>query len=453
MRSGLAFSGLLHAVALVLLLTLPAIEPMDRREAPQPLVEFTYFDTTTAIEVAVDEVVSEDALESAELQDPAPEDVVEEPPEALPEEQPEELPEALAEEVAQEEAAPEPEVLAESEIAPEPETQVIEDTETPVEAAQEPPAETGAETEAPALAETTEPVELAPLTEEALAQPEEAAPPQAALAEPDLAVPAPAETEPAETSLAEAPSAPLEPAVPQEPVATADAATEPLRPLGQAPAEPLVTTAPPTVEELPTAESPEPTPAEDPSQPLLLAEPVRPAPSLLPPRRPESIEEEVIAAPSRQQAQPQQSAALPRDPTQQYQPRWQGRVTGNQLLDNLAVIADEAAQAEANPALWEVVRLLRQQVRECWRLGRSGQSNPDFVVEMEVKLSRSGTVAHAHILDVARMVESPSFADFARNARSAFQRCSPYALPADRYPIWNSFVLRFLARGQGIAGR
>ena len=452
MRSGLAFSGLLHAVALVLLLTLPAIEPMDRRDAPQPLVEFTYFDTTTAIEVAVDEVVSEDALESAELQDPAPEDFVEEPPEALPEEQPEELPEALAEEVAQEEATPEPEpeVLAESEIAPEPETPAIEDAETLVEAAEEPAVE---ETEAPALAEAAEPVELAPLTEQALAQPEEAAPPRAALAEPDLAEPALAETELAETSLAEAPSAPLEPAVPQEPVATADAAPQPLQPLDQAPAEPLVTTAPPTVEELPTAESPEPTPAEDPSQPLLLAEPVRPAPSLLPPRRPESIEEEVIAAPARQQAQPQQSAALPRDPTQQYQPRWQGRVTGNQLLDNLAVIADEAAQAEANPALWEVVRLLRQQVRECWRLGRSGQSNPDFVVEMEVKLSRSGTVAHAHILDVARMVESPSFADFARNARSAFQRCSPYALPADRYPIWNSFVLRFLARGQGIAGR
>lgn len=421
MRIGLALSGLFHAAVLFLLLTLPAIQPRDRADAPQPLVEFTYFDSTTAIEVAVDEVISEDALESAELQEPAPETV--------------------AEEAAQEEAAPEPEpeVLAESEAAPEPESPAAEETETVVEAPEEPPAET----EEPALAEAAEPVELAPLPEEPLAQPEDAALP--------------------ETTLAEAPTEPLEPALPDEPAATPDAAPQALEPLDQAPAAPLVTTAPPTVAEELTAEAPEPSPTEDPSQPLLLADPVRPAPNLLPPRRPESlaerpaiIQEERLAEPSPPpvpQPQPQQSAALPRDPTQQYQPRWQGRVTGNQLLENLAIVGDETAQAEANPELWEVVRLLRQQVRECWRLGRPGQSNPDFVVEMEVKLNRSGAVAHAHILDVASMVDNPSFADFARNARSAFQSCSPYALPADRYAIWNSFVLRFLARGQGIAGR
>ena len=428
MRIGLALSGLFHAAVLFLLLTLPAIQPRDRADAPQPLVEFTYFDSTTAIEVEVDEVISEDALESAELQEPAPE--------------------PAAEEAAQEEAAPEPEpeILAESEAAPEPEAPAIEETETIAEAPEEPPAET----EEPALAEATEPVELAPLPEETLAQPEEATLPETTLAE---------------TTLAEAPTEALEPALPDEPAATPDAAPEALEPLDEAPAEPLVTTAPPTVAEELTAEAPEPNPSEDPSQPLLLAEPVRPAPNLLPPRRPESIaelpsviQEERLAEPSpaptpQPAPQPQQSAALPRDPTQQYQQRWEGRVTGNQLLENLAIIGDETAQAEANPELWEVVRLLRQQIRECWRLGRPGQSNPDFVVEMEVKLSRSGTVAHAHILDVGRMVENASFADFARNARSAFQSCSPYALPADRYAIWNSFVLRFLARGQGIAGR
>ena len=421
MRIGLALSGLFHAAVLFLLLTLPAIQPRDRADAPQPLVEFTYFDSTTAIEVEVDEVISEDALESAELQEPAPEPV--------------------AEEAAQEEAAPEPEpeVLAESEAAPEPEAPAIEETETIVEAPEEPTAET----EEPALAEAAEPVELAPLPEETLAQPEEATLPETALAE---------------TTLAEAPTNPLEPALP-------DAAPEALEPLDQTPDAPLVTTAPPTVAEELTAEAPEPSPTEDPSQPLLLAEPVRPAPNLLPPRRPESIaerpsviQEEQLAEPSpvptpQPAPQPQQSAALPRDPTQQYQQRWEGRVTGNQLLENLAIVGDETAQAEANPELWEVVRLLRQQIRECWRLGRPGQSNPDFVVEMEVKLSRSGAVAHAHILDVGRMVENASFADFARNARSAFQSCSPYALPAERYTIWNSFVLRFLARGQGIAGR
>ncbi len=442
MRIGLALSGLFHAAVLFLLLTLPAIQPKDRADAPQPLVEFTYFDSTTAIEVEVDEVISEDALESAELQEPAPEPV--------------------AEEAAQEEAAPEPEpdVLAESEAAPEPEAPAIEETETIVEAPEEPPAET----EEPALAEAAEPVELAPLPEETLAQPEEATLPETTLAETTLA-----ETTLAETTLAEAPTDPPEPALPDEAAATPDAAPGALEPLDQTPDAPLVTTAPPTVAEELTAEAPEPSPTEDPSQPLLLAEPVRPAPNLLPPRRPESIaerpsiiQEEQLAEPSpaptpqpapQPAPQPQQSAALPRDPTQQYQQRWEGRVTGNQLLENLAIVGDEVAQAEANPELWEVVHLLRQQIRECWRLGRPGQNNPDFVVEMEVKLSRSGAVAHAHILDVGRMVENASFADFARNARSAFQSCSPYALPAERYTIWNSFVLRFLARGQGIAGR
>ena len=412
MRIGLALSGLFHAAVLFLLLTLPAIQPKDRTDAPQPLVELTYFDSTTAIEVEADEVIGEDVLESAELQEPT------------------------AEALAEEEAAPEPEpeVLAESETALEPEAPAIEETETVAEAPEEPPAET----EEPALAEAADPVEPAPLPEETLAQPE--------------------------TTLAEAPTEPLQPALPEEPAATADAAPDPIEPLDQAPAAPLVTAAPPTVAEEPTAEAPEPSPAEDPNQPLLLAEPIRPAPSLLPPRRPESIaerpaviQEEQIAEPSQaptpQPTPPQQSAALPSDPNRQYQPRWQGRVTGNQLLENLAIVGNEMAQAEANPELWEVVRLLRQQVKECWRLGGPGQSNPDFVVEMEVKLSRSGAVAHAHILDVARMVESQNFAAFARNARSAFQSCSPYALPADRYAIWNSFVLRFLARGQGIAGR
>ena len=403
MRIGLALSGLFHAAVLFLLLTLPAIQPKDRTDAPQPLVELTYFDSTTAIEVEADEVIGEDALESAELQEPTTE--------------------ALAEEEAAPE--PEPEVLAESETALEPEAPAIEETETLAEAPEEPPAEA----EEPALAEAADPVEPAPL-------PEEATPP---------------ETELAETTLAEAPTEPLQPALPEEPAATADAAPDPIEPLDQAPAAPLVTAAPPTVAEEPTAETPEPSPAEDPNQPLLLAEPIRPAPSLPPPRRPESIAERP-AAPL-QPTPTQQSAALPSDPNRQYQPRWQGRVTGNQLLENLAIVGNEMAQAEANPELWEVVRLLRQQVKECWRLGGPGQSNPDFVVEMEVKLSRAGAVAHAHILDVARMVESQNFAAFARNARSAFQSCSPYELPADRYAIWNSFVLRFLARGQGIAGR
>ncbi len=424
MRSGIVISGLLHAVLLFFMLTQPLNFYREHQEQPQPLVEFTYFDTTTVIEVDVDEPIEEDETASTEVEEAAADSLAEAEEEtALAEETP---PEETAKEVAQEEQPEEvePEALAESESELEAVDEIAEE-----------PAE---ETELPETAESSAPLELPELSVEpdALADiPTEDAPvpglEAAESAAPAAAVPESALAETAAVVPALPQAAPLQPQLPDSPASTA---------------EPLIETAP--------EETPEPLIAEDPVEALELAGPALPEPEQLPQRRPQSIEEQPEQnEPGILSEQTALGSPLPRDLAEQYRPQWQGRVRGNQLLDNLALVRDEDAQARANPALWEVVRLLRQQVKECWQLGRPGLDHPDYFVEMEVRLERSGSLNHAHILDVAKMVDNESFAAFARNAKSALERCAPYDLPADRYSLWGDLVVRFLARGQGLAGR
>jgi outer membrane biosynthesis protein TonB len=116
------------------------------------------------------------------------------------------------------------------------------------------------------------------------------------------------------------------------------------------------------------------------------------------------------------------------------------------LLANLAALADEDAQAEAKPELWEVIRAVRAQIKRCWLINPAESRNPKLSVEIAVAFDRGGALLKAQVLGVARMVQDEEFKAFAVSAHGALEACSPFELPTDRYDIWRAFTMRFVPR-------
>lgn len=301
--------------------------------------------------------------------------------------------------------------------------------ETPVEAAD------SAELEVPPEPEPEMPVETAKLepVEESPAEPEVAPEP-----EPDVPVET-AEPEPAEESPAEPEVAPEPP--PQEALEAAEA----IEPLPEAapvvaaqeaepsdPAEPAAAPEPPVI--------PTPVPRV---KPVLAQQPTAPPEAEA---QPEPQQEEVASEPPPEVVEVP-AVAAPANPEPAYRSRSDiGRVTPEQLLANLAAVADESLQAEKNPELWAVIRLLRRQIKQCWLYDSDEDIDDRYAVDIAVAFRRNGAVDRAEVEDVARMVADSDYDRFVRRARKALLACGPFDLPAESYGIWRSFTMRFVLR-------
>ena len=215
---------------------------------------------------------------------------------------------------------------------------------------------------------------------------------------------------------------------------------------------------PRTVEEIPPAPEPEPEPEiveETPPAPLpeLVLLPTPPLPArkpesagLLPTSDPEppvapEPAETVLAEP----AAPKEPAPLSEavEPAYRHQGE-SGAVTPEQFLANLTALADEDLQAERNPALWEVVRAVRKQMRQCWMLDPRNPPSARMTVDMKLKFDRDGRVLTAEIKEIGRMVNDQAYQTFVVDARAALMSCSPFELPPETYGIWRSFTMRFV---------
>ncbi|MEM7226437.1 MAG: hypothetical protein AAF495_25920, partial [Pseudomonadota bacterium] len=121
-----------------------------------------------------------------------------------------------------------------------------------------------------------------------------------------------------------------------------------------------------------------------------------------------------------------------------------GEVSPKQFLANLTALADENLQAERNPALWEVIRAIRKQMRECWMLDSKNPPSARMTVDMKLNFDKSGRVLKAEIKEIGRMVNDEPYKTFVLDARAALMSCSPFTLPDDKYVIWRSFTMRFV---------
>ena len=352
--------------------------------------------------------------------EPEPPLVVEEP---LPEPPPLDLAEApeveaeIEPEPAQEAPEPPPLDLAEApeleaEIEPEP--------------APEPPPEPEMEAELEAPPEPIEPEPVAPEpVEEALADPRaepEAPRPFIELPPPPMkSITAESEAPPAPVEVPEAAIPEMAAVMPQE--------TEP---------------APPTLERIEAPVPHLPVPPLPQRRPQLAKQEIEP-PIVQAEAEPQPVEEELTAEiePVAESEPPAEVAEAPAPYVDKSQI---GEVAPNQLLANLQALQDEDLQAELNPELWEVIRLVRAQIAKCWHSDPQDPWDAAFSVDIQVAFEPNGALKTARIQEAARMVNDDHFKSFAVQARDSLRICSPFKLPNDKYDIWRSFTMRFLPR-------
>lgn len=384
-------SALMHAAVGALAIS-GVISPKDPLPESEPLVVELIFEPEPPL------VVEEPPLE---LPEPPPLDLAE-PPEIEVEVEPE--PEPEAPEPPTLDLAEAPEVEAEPEPAPEP----------PAEPEME------AELESPPEPVESEPVELEPIE----------------------AAPADPRSEPeAPSAVSKLPPPPLksiatENEAPEAPVEIPEAAIPELA------AVLLQESEPPSLERI---EAPVP---NLPVPPLPQCRPQRAKQEVESPieeAAPEPIEEELTAEiePVKQSEPPPEVAEAPAAYIDKNQI---GEVTPNQLLANLQALQNEDLQAELNPELWEVIRLVRTQIAQCWQSDSQEPWDAAFSVDIQVAFEPNGALKTARIQEAAQMVNDDHFKDFAVQARTALKICSPFNLPEDKYDIWRSFTMRFLPR-------
>ena len=266
---------------------------------------------------------------------------------------------------------------------------------------------------------------------------------------------------------------PAEPVTGPEPTVVEEISAEPEPEpavVEEIPPEPVPEPEPEVVEEIPPELVPEPesavveevTPEPEPevleeAAPELLPElAVLPTPPM-PARKPETAgilpptaveppaeplpAETLVAEPAAPIAP--EATADPPEPSYRHQGEI-GAITPEQFLANLTALADENLQAERNPALWEVIRAVRKQVRECWMLDPKNPPSARMTVDMKLNFDQSGRVLKAEIKEIGRMVNDEAYKSFVLDARAALMSCSPFELPADSYGIWRSFTMRFV---------
>lgn len=221
-----------------------------------------------------------------------------------------------------------------------------------------------------------------------------------------------------------------------EPEVTEQAGPEPFEEKQEIPSPRVKRTEAPAPTEEPGAErEPSTPPAPEPSVDLPPRPPRKPVLAETPPDRP--AEAPPVETSVAQPLPPEAGYLAKKDIVE---------VSREQFLANLAVARDEAAQAEANPELWRVIRAVRAQVEGCWLVSPAEARNPKLSVDIAVAFDRSGQVTKAEVQEVGRMVVDDEFKAFATTAHGALKACSPFKLPAESYAIWRSFTMRFVPR-------
>jgi hypothetical protein len=91
---------------------------------------------------------------------------------------------------------------------------------------------------------------------------------------------------------------------------------------------------------------------------------------------------------------------------------------------------------------------LRRQIASCWNVPVGGRGVENIAVEIYIEVNPDRTVKQAAIVDQARMASDPFFRAVAESGLRALRnpRCSPLALPAEKYQQWKEMIFNFNPR-------
>lgn len=91
---------------------------------------------------------------------------------------------------------------------------------------------------------------------------------------------------------------------------------------------------------------------------------------------------------------------------------------------------------------------LKYQLAKCWNIPTGAMDAENLVVDLYLEMNPDRTVRSAEIMDTGRYSRDTFFQAAADSARRAVfhPHCNPLALPADKYDIWKTIVIRFNPR-------
>lgn len=121
-----------------------------------------------------------------------------------------------------------------------------------------------------------------------------------------------------------------------------------------------------------------------------------------------------------------------------------GAASPDVLLARLDALKDETLQAEENPALWAVIRAVREQIARCWDGAVRNAASRRLRVDIDVAFGPDGRLTKARIKQPGLMVVDEAYRTFATGALDALTSCSPFELPPESYDLWRQFTMRFL---------
>lgn len=91
---------------------------------------------------------------------------------------------------------------------------------------------------------------------------------------------------------------------------------------------------------------------------------------------------------------------------------------------------------------------LKYQLAQCWNVPSGAMNAEELIVDIRVQVNPDRTVKAADIVDTGRYNRDTFFRAAADSARRALfnPRCNPLAVPADKYNVWKTMLIRFNPR-------
>jgi outer membrane biosynthesis protein TonB len=88
---------------------------------------------------------------------------------------------------------------------------------------------------------------------------------------------------------------------------------------------------------------------------------------------------------------------------------------------------------------------LKYQLAQCWNVPSGAMNAADLIVDIRLEVNPDRTVKTAEIVDQSRYNSDDFFRAAADSARRAVfnPRCTPLALPPDKYDTWKNILIRF----------
>ncbi|HQX27968.1 MAG TPA: energy transducer TonB, partial [Alphaproteobacteria bacterium] len=126
--------------------------------------------------------------------------------------------------------------------------------------------------------------------------------------------------------------------------------------------------------------------------------------------------------------------------TEEEQPVESVETAENSAVDSaIAQLSDRLTMSEMDA--------LRHQLQGCWNLGASagGKYAEELIVAVRVQINKDRTVQNAAVVDMGRYQRDNAFRAAAEAALRALRnpRCTPLAVPPDKYNTWKNTIINF----------